>query len=188
MLGYSTAVARAAMPSPRPVKPSASVVVAGNIGTALTTLPGAIDRSAVVVCEASSFQLEDTEEFAPDAAVLLNLAEDHLDRYRTVDAYRAAKLQAFARQPAGALAVAPPALVGELGGAAERVTFGPGLQRRAAEALRGSLLEFVDHTSEPPALEGYQQWRDAGGGVFTLPLADAVQSVEDVLTATQDPD
>jgi UDP-N-acetylmuramoylalanine--D-glutamate ligase len=104
----------------------AVVVVAGNVGTALTTLPGSIDRSAVVVCEASSFQLEDTEAFAPDAAVLLNLAEDHLDRYRTVDAYRAAKLQAFVRQPAGALAVAPPALVGELGGAADRVTFGPG--------------------------------------------------------------
>ena len=60
----------------------AAVVVAGNVGTALTTLPGTIDRSAVVVCEASSFQLEDTEAFAPDAAVLLNLAEDHLDRYR----------------------------------------------------------------------------------------------------------
>jgi UDP-N-acetylmuramoylalanine--D-glutamate ligase len=104
----------------------AGVVVAGNVGTALTTLPGTIDRSAVVVCEASSFQLEDTEAFAPDAAILLNLAEDHLDRYRSVDAYRAAKLQAFARQPPDALAVAPPALSGELGGAAERVTFGRG--------------------------------------------------------------
>ena len=60
-----------------------AVAVAGNVGTALTTLPGTIDRSAVVVCEASSFQLEDTEAFAPEAAVLLNLAEDHLDRYAT---------------------------------------------------------------------------------------------------------
>jgi UDP-N-acetylmuramoylalanine--D-glutamate ligase len=104
----------------------ASVVVAGNVGTALTTLPGTIDRSAVVVCEASSFQLEDTEEFAPEAAILLNLAEDHLDRYASVDAYREAKLQAFARQPPGAVAVAPPALAPTLGGAGERVTFGPG--------------------------------------------------------------
>jgi UDP-N-acetylmuramoylalanine--D-glutamate ligase len=103
----------------------AGVVVAGNVGTALTSLAGTVDRSAVVVCEASSFQLEDTEEFAPDAAVLLNLAEDHLDRHGTFEAYRAAKLQVFARQPPGALAVAPPALVGGLGGAAERVTFGP---------------------------------------------------------------
>ena len=103
----------------------ARVVVAGNIGTALTTLPGAIDRSTVVVCEASSFQLEDTAAFAPDAAILLNLAEDHLDRYRSVEAYRQAKLQAFVRQPPDALAVAPPELAGGLPGAAERVTFGP---------------------------------------------------------------
>jgi UDP-N-acetylmuramoylalanine--D-glutamate ligase len=104
----------------------AAVVVAGNVGTALTTLPGAIDRSTVVVCEASSFQLEDTEAFAPDAAILLNLAEDHLDRHRSVEAYRQAKLRAFARQPPDALAVAPPELAEGLPGAGERVTFGPG--------------------------------------------------------------
>jgi UDP-N-acetylmuramoylalanine--D-glutamate ligase len=103
-----------------------AVVVAGNVGTALSSLAGAIERTAVVVCEASSFQLEDTELFAPEAAVLLNLAEDHLDRHGTFDAYRAAKLEAFARQPADALAVAPTYLAGALGGAAERVTFGHG--------------------------------------------------------------
>ncbi len=102
------------------------VTVAGNVGTALTSLPGAIDPAAVVVCEASSFQLEDTEALAPEAAVLLNLAEDHLDRHGTFEAYRAAKLQAFARQPPEALAVAPTTLVGLLGGEAERITFGPG--------------------------------------------------------------
>jgi UDP-N-acetylmuramoylalanine--D-glutamate ligase len=103
-----------------------AVAVAGNVGTPLTALPGTLEHNAVVVCEASSFQLEDTEAFAPEAAVLLNLAEDHLDRHGSVEAYRAAKLQAFARQPRSAIAVAPTALVGLLGGAAERVTFGPG--------------------------------------------------------------
>jgi UDP-N-acetylmuramoylalanine--D-glutamate ligase len=102
-----------------------AVEVAGNVGTALTALPGAIAREAVVVCEASSFQLEDTEALAPEAAVLLNLAEDHLDRHGTFDAYRAAKLSAFARQPPDAVAVAPTDLAGLLGGAAARVTFGP---------------------------------------------------------------
>jgi UDP-N-acetylmuramoylalanine--D-glutamate ligase len=102
------------------------VVVAGNVGTALTALPGTIEREAVVVCEVSSFQLEDTEAFAPEAALLLNLAEDHLDRHGTFDAYRAAKLKAFARQPAEAVAVAPVDLVEQLGGEARRVTFGPG--------------------------------------------------------------
>jgi UDP-N-acetylmuramoylalanine--D-glutamate ligase len=103
-----------------------SVVVAGNVGTALTTLPGTLDAGTVVVCEASSFQLEDTEAFAPDAAVLLNLAEDHLDRHGSFDAYRAAKLRAFAAQPRDAIAVAPTDLAQDLGGAAARVTFGPG--------------------------------------------------------------
>jgi UDP-N-acetylmuramoylalanine--D-glutamate ligase len=100
-------------------------VVAGNVGTPLTTLPGTLERDAVVVCEASSFQLEDTEEFAPDAAVLLNLAEDHLDRHGSVEAYRAAKLQAFARQPPGAIKVARTDLADLLGGRAEQITFGP---------------------------------------------------------------
>jgi UDP-N-acetylmuramoylalanine--D-glutamate ligase len=100
------------------------VVVAGNVGTALTTLPGTLAPDAVVVCEASSFQLEDTEAFAPDAAVLLNLAEDHLDRHGSFDAYRAAKLRAFAAQPPDAIAVAPTDLAQDLGGAAQRVTFG----------------------------------------------------------------
>jgi UDP-N-acetylmuramoylalanine--D-glutamate ligase len=104
------------------------VVVAGNVGTALTSLAGTLDPRAVVVCEASSFQLEDSEELAPDAAVLLNLAEDHLDRHGTFDAYRAAKLEAFARQPPGAIAVLPASMVADpdVGGRAARVSFGPG--------------------------------------------------------------
>jgi UDP-N-acetylmuramoylalanine--D-glutamate ligase len=103
-----------------------AVVVAANVGTAVTSLIGALDRRAVVVCEISSFQLEDTEALAPDAGLLLNLAEDHLDRHGTFEAYRAAKLRGFANQPRGAIAVAPPDLVGDLPGAAERVTFGAG--------------------------------------------------------------
>ncbi len=83
------------------------VVVAGNVGTALTSLPGTLAPGAVIVCELSSFQLEDTLAFAPEAAVLLNLAEDHLDRHGTFEAYRAAKLEVFAHQPAGTLAVVP---------------------------------------------------------------------------------
>ena len=103
-----------------------AVVVAGNVGTSVTSLPGSLRHDAVVVCEASSFQLEDTEAFAPEAAVLLNLAEDHLDRHGSVEAYRAAKLRAFALQPPEALAVAPAELTASLGGDAERVTFGAG--------------------------------------------------------------
>src|SRR4051795_11798149 len=101
------------------------VVVAGNVGTAIVSLRGTLARDALVVCEVSSFQLEDTEAFAPEAAVLLNLAEDHLDRHGTFAAYRAAKLNVFAHQPAGTLAIVPTTLpLDDAGGAATRVTFG----------------------------------------------------------------
>jgi UDP-N-acetylmuramoylalanine--D-glutamate ligase len=103
------------------------VAVAGNVGTPLATLPGRLAADATVVAEASSFQLEDTAAFAPEAAVLLNLAEDHLDRHKTLAAYRAAKLQAFARQPQGTVAVLPADFaVDDVGGAARRVRFGDG--------------------------------------------------------------
>ena len=107
------------------------VTVAGNVGTALTSLPGTVDAGAVVVCEASSFQLEDTLAFAPDAAVLLNLQEDHLDRHGTFENYRAAKLAVFAHQPPGTIAVVPAGLALEdAGGEGERVTFGEGAPPR----------------------------------------------------------
>lgn len=100
------------------------VAVAGNVGTPVAALVGTVDAATTIVCEASSYQLEDTCAFAPEAAVLLNLTPDHLDRHGTFAAYRAAKLQAFARQRAGDVAVAPPELAGALPGAARRVTFG----------------------------------------------------------------
>jgi len=69
------------------------VVVAGNIGTPLTSV-----RSADwVVCELSSFQLEDVHELACEVAVLLNLEPDHLDRHGSFEAYRDAKLRIFER-------------------------------------------------------------------------------------------
>jgi UDP-N-acetylmuramoylalanine--D-glutamate ligase len=101
------------------------VTVAGNVGTAITSLPGRLEPEAVLVCEVSSFQLEDSEAFAPEASVLLNLAEDHLDRHGSFDAYRAAKLEVFAHQPPEAIAVAPTDLAADLPGEAVRVTFGP---------------------------------------------------------------
>jgi len=83
------------------------VVVAGNVGTPLASLVGALDPATTVVCEVSSFQLEDSRLFAPEVAVLLNLAPDHLDRHGTFDAYRAAKLRIFAHQTGDDWAVVP---------------------------------------------------------------------------------
>ena len=129
----------------------APVVVAGNVGTALTSLPGTLEPGAVVVCEASSFQLEDTLAFAPDAAVLINLQEDHLDRHGTFENYRAAKLAIFAHQPPGTLAVVPAGLeLEDAGGEATRVTFGEtaALERAAGHGTAGADpdLAHVDGT------------------------------------------
>jgi UDP-N-acetylmuramoylalanine--D-glutamate ligase len=111
------------------------VAVAGNVGTALTTLAGTLDPAAIVVCEASSFQLEDTVAFAPDAAVLLNLAPDHLDRHGSFEAYRDAKLRVFAQQEEGAIAVVPLGL--EVPGRATRVTFASPMSAPGADGAAG---------------------------------------------------
>jgi UDP-N-acetylmuramoylalanine--D-glutamate ligase len=76
----------------------APVAVAGNVGTPVTSLAGRLDPAATVVCEASSFQLEDTIAFAPEVAVLLNIDPDHLDRHASFEEYRDAKLRIFANQ------------------------------------------------------------------------------------------
>jgi UDP-N-acetylmuramoylalanine--D-glutamate ligase len=73
------------------------VEVAGNVGRALTDAAHVAADDSWVVCELSSFQLEDVHTLACDVAVLLNLEPDHLDRHGTFDAYRAAKLRIFER-------------------------------------------------------------------------------------------
>ena len=124
------------------------VAVAGNVGTPLSSLAGAVDPEAVVVCEASSFQLEDSSAFAPEAAVLLNLAPDHLDRHASEADYRAAKLRAFANQGEGDIAVSPPEFADELPGKAKRVTFGaPGAdlsERGGSLRWRGEEISALD--------------------------------------------
>ena len=110
------------------------VAVAGNVGTALSSLVGVLAPDATVVCECSSFQLEDASQFAPECAVLLNLEEDHLDRHGTLEAYRDAKLRVFANQLDDDVAVLPLGFDPEPPGGGRRIAFGPpgaDLARRA---------------------------------------------------------
>jgi UDP-N-acetylmuramoylalanine--D-glutamate ligase len=110
------------------------VAVAGNVGTALSSLVDQLAPQATVVCEVSSFQLEDAVEFAPEGAVLLNIAPDHLDRHGTLAAYTEAKLRVFAHQGNDDVAVAPLGLgVEDLGGCARRVCFGDGPQAELSD-------------------------------------------------------
>ena len=136
------------------------VAVVGNVGTAASSLAlgEGPPAEATVVCEASSFQLEDTLAFSPEAAVLLNLSPDHLDRHGTYTNYVSAKLRIFVNQGNYDVAVAPAALEGvdDLGGCARRVTFGPGpgpdLSERAGYLWWGeAAMISVDELALPGA-------------------------------------
>ena len=77
-----------------------NVCVAGNIGVALAAEVQSLTNQDIVVVEASSFQLESTVTFHPKVSVVLNLSRDHLDRHRTMAAYRAAKQKISENQTA----------------------------------------------------------------------------------------
>jgi len=79
------------------------VFVGGNIGTPLIGFVGGDWEWGVV--EVSSFQLEWIEEFRPRISVLLNLTEDHLDRYPNFRAYCHAKQRIFEAQAANDIAI-----------------------------------------------------------------------------------
>ena len=126
-----------------------SVAVAGNVGRALASLVGELPEETTVVCEASSFQLEDTLEFAPQAAVLLNITPDHLDRHTTMDAYRKAKLKLFAHQSSHDIAVVP----------AERSSWDPaGWASISARRVRFGVGE-----AELAERDGQLFWHDGAG-------------------------
>jgi len=95
---------------------------AGNVGTALSELVGEVPADDWIVCELSSFQLEDVERFRPRIAVLLNLEPDHLDRHGTFERYRDAKLRIFGNQDADDVAVVPRGF-GPVPGRGRRVEF-----------------------------------------------------------------
>jgi UDP-N-acetylmuramoylalanine--D-glutamate ligase len=99
------------------------VAVAGNVGRPLSGLDGSLAEGAWIVCELSSFQLEDIDTFRPRVAVLLNLTPDHLDRHESLEDYRAAKLRLFENQGSGDVAVVPRGF-GSIPGGAERIEFG----------------------------------------------------------------
>ncbi len=81
------------------------VGVGGNVGEPLVLFADGGDRWEVLVVEISSFQLEAVEHFRPRISVLLNITEDHLDRYSSYTNYIEAKVRIFANQNSGDLAI-----------------------------------------------------------------------------------
>jgi UDP-N-acetylmuramoylalanine--D-glutamate ligase len=74
--------------------------VGGNIGLPVIALVDGSRDDGWSVLEVSSFQLETTEQFHPEIAVILNITPDHLDRHGNFENYVAAKERIFANQTA----------------------------------------------------------------------------------------
>jgi UDP-N-acetylmuramoylalanine--D-glutamate ligase len=111
------------------------VAVAGNVGRAIAGIDALPE--AWIVCELSSFQLEDVHELRPRVAVLINLEPDHLDRHGSFEAYRDAKLRAFENQTPEDTAVVPHGF-DDVPGEGRRVEFAAGDPLPAEPGLPGA--------------------------------------------------
>src|SRR5437879_13633490 len=80
-------------------------IACGNIGKPLSEVAREKIKYDVLTVEVNSFQLETIQTFRPSIALWLNFAPDHLDRYRSVAEYRAAKLRLFEKQTADDVAI-----------------------------------------------------------------------------------
>ncbi len=112
------------------------VVVAGNVGYPLSAVEPDERANARVVCELSSFQLEDIDRFRARVAVLLNVTPDHLDRHPSFEDYRDAKLRIFENQGADDVAIVPGSL-GSIPGQARRREFDAAAELPAEPRLPG---------------------------------------------------
>lgn len=85
--------------------------VGGNLGTPLieAVASSAAEPGGVVVVELSSFQLERAKQLRCHVALLLNVSDDHLDRYASFAEYAAAKGRIFLGQEKGDVAIVPDA-------------------------------------------------------------------------------
>jgi UDP-N-acetylmuramoylalanine--D-glutamate ligase len=87
------------------VKAGRDAVACGNIGRPFSDVVGGDREPEILVLEVSSFQLERVSRFKPWIAVVLNVTDDHLDRYRGIEDYRKAKAMIFRNQDGGDWAI-----------------------------------------------------------------------------------
>ncbi len=133
-------------------------VVCGNIGNSLSgelcaSGPGSITKNTVVVLEASSFQLERTVFFRPKISVILNVSEDHMDRYDGFRDYLAAKKNIFKNQRKGDIILLNYDDVnlrelGEAGTAARPLYFSAGKKVKGAYLENGAVKTFLKNKTK----------------------------------------
>src|SRR3990167_3274578 len=85
-----------------------SVVLGGNVGIPMLDL---INTGSCAILELSSFQLEYSEQFAPDLAILTNFSANHLDRHTSLEEYFLAKYNLFKYQNSDQKALVPLSLI-----------------------------------------------------------------------------
>ncbi len=81
------------------------VFTCGNIGTPLVEYFMVDEKADIIVAEVSSFQLDTAGKFSPDVAVLLNITEDHINRYKDFSAYSDSKWSIFKNQSQNDIAI-----------------------------------------------------------------------------------
>ncbi len=117
-------------------RPAAAV---GNIGMAVEDALLSEERIDVLVCELSSFQLHWSSQLVPDAGVLLNLAEDHLDWHSGMAGYAAAKAKAL-RGPIAVAGVDDPLVRELVGGRKDVIGFTLGKPEPGQLGVRDGVL------------------------------------------------
>ena len=141
-----------------------TTIVAGNIGDAvLDTLPKGHDWPDVIVLELSSFQLETTSSLTPTAACVLNVTDNHLDRYAGIDDYAAAKARVFLGGGIQVLNRDDPRSLAMLIAGRLAQTFGDGVPE--SEEAWGLVDRSAQRDGAPAT------WLARGGGLL-VPLSD----------------
>ncbi len=158
----------------------------GNLGT--PSAEAATGNYEVVVLEVSSFQLERAPSFKPRVSVLLNITEDHLDRYPNFSAYAEAKGNAFSQQTADDFAIIPDADVEcfrqAQRGRGRQLTFGrfgdyTAADRTVTETRTGELFDLARS-----ALHGQHNVENAAAAIAAARALDlGASSVRAALTA-----
>jgi UDP-N-acetylmuramoylalanine--D-glutamate ligase len=157
-----------------------SAAVGGNIGLPVLSLP-APSAESVYVLELSSFQLDLTASLHADAAVMLNLSPDHLDRHGDMAGYAASKKRIFQNQGKGDWAIigvddplsqAMCAEISVSGKATVAPVSAEGALGRGVFALAGKLFYNLDgktgeagDISSVAALRGQHNWQNAAAAL-----------------------
>lgn len=146
-------------------------MTAGNIGTPLIEASTLDAKEAVVAAEVSSFQLWTIERFRPRVAIILNIAEDHIDWHGSLEKYARAKARIFENQMADDVLV---------------YNADDNIVSKLAASAPSRLLPFSASRSVPEGIGvegGFVMWK--GNRVFSVedvPMAGA-SGLEDAIAA-----